>query len=112
MKHSVTLTVFYCCHNQHGQVWLGRYETAYVARTGGRTDGCLTFWRRGRFAALRVDPLQLRRAGLKDNVALLVLLADRERPPDAPALLVGNTHLLFNPKRGDIKVLCRPCMPP
>jgi hypothetical protein len=83
-----------------------------VARTGGRTDGCLTFWRRGRFASLRVDPLQMRAHGLKDNVALLVLLADRERPPGAPALLVGNTHLLFNPKRGDIKVLQGPTHAP
>jgi len=31
-----------------------------------------------------------------------------------PALLVGNTHLLFNPKRGDIKVAAHrevPCQP-
>ena len=31
-----------------------------------------------------------------------------------PALLVGNTHLLFNPKRGDIKVAASresPCQP-
>ena len=43
--------------------------------------------------------------GLKDNVALLVLLQRQGTPPDSgePALLVGNTHLLFNPKRGDIK---------
>lgn len=26
-----------------------------------------------------------------------------------PALLVANTHILFNPKRGDIKVNCKPC---
>lgn len=60
----------------------------------------------------------MRRFGLKDNVALLVLLAPLLPPlpgseaeegtptadPSAPALLIGNTHLLFNPKRGDIKV--------
>jgi hypothetical protein len=48
----------------------------------------------------------MRPRGLRDNVALLVLLARRGAPPDGggePALLVGNTHLLFNPKRGDIK---------
>lgn len=106
--------------------WFGRYETAYAARTGDRCDGCLTFWRRGRFVALHSEALQMRSFGLKDNVALLVLLAPVlatpsgtpvlatppgpaaagrfTADPSAPALLVGNTHLLFNPKRGDIKV--------
>jgi len=94
------------------------YETAYAERTGDRCDGCLTFWHRSKFLALRTEGLQMRRFGLKDNVALLVLLApllaplpgsetEEARPiadPSAPALLIGNTHLLFNPKRGDIKV--------
>ncbi|CAL8463659.1 g3193 [Coccomyxa elongata] len=89
------------------------YETAYAARTGDRCDGCLTFWRRGRFTALRSESLQMRSFGLKDNVALLVLLAPVAAAPrglapavphpSAPGLLIGNTHLLFNPKRGDIK---------
>ena len=68
----------------------------------------------------------MRSFGLKDNVALLVLLAPvlasppgsgaaaarAAADPAAPALLVGNTHLLFNPKRGDIKVcsLKLPCL--
>ena len=67
----------------------------------------------------------MRDHGLRDNVALLVLLEQIAGPqqqgwhwgtgrakqngsagaPDQPpALLVGNTHLLFNPRRGDIKV--------
>ncbi|BDA48472.1 probable protein angel homolog 2 at N-terminal half [Coccomyxa sp. Obi] len=89
------------------------YETAYAARTGDRCDGCLTFWRRGRFTALQSESLQMRSFGLKDNVALLVLLAPVAAGPQglapavphpsAPALLIGNTHLLFNPNRGDIK---------
>ena len=52
----------------------------------------------------------MRAHGLRDNVALLVLLERRGAAPDQavpeqeePVLLVGNTHLLFNPKRGDIK---------
>ena len=67
----------------------------------------------------------MRDHGLRDNVALLVLLEQTAGPPQQdwqwgsgraeqngstggpdqpPALLVGNTHLLFNPRRGDIKV--------
>lgn len=54
--------------------------------------------------------------GLRDNVALLVLLqtaagaapwptyAAPGEPPTTPQILIANTHVLFNPKRGDIKV--------
>jgi hypothetical protein len=53
--------------------------------------------------------------GLRDNVGLIVLLrAQTPAPPsspedfpaphdEGPTLIVANTHLLFNPKRGDIK---------
>lgn len=72
--------------------------------------------------------------GLNDNVALLAVLKCAAEPsvhggshhssssaslsnlPDsqarvserrlAPKMVVGNTHLLFNPRRGDIKVWC------
>jgi len=53
--------------------------------------------------------------GLKDNVGLIAVLrahtpapipAPSHLPPatdGSPTLVVANTHLLFNPKRGDIK---------
>ena len=179
-----------------------RYDVRYVRRTGDRPDGCLTFWRRGAFREVTAEAVRLRDLGLRDNVALLVLLEPtpqgarsggasggpteaRKHPdasngeaakgaaeafpagscrsdtgaagagegacgsaangdmqdaalaqplygqcsdkaggaagdlaaagqlaeghggggaPQAPLLLVGNTHLLFNPRRGDIKV--------
>ena len=178
----------------------------YVRRTGDRPDGCLTFWRRGAFREVTAEAVRLRDLGLRDNVALLVLLepvpqgaagggatetpsypcaangkaasfASEALPADssrgdsaaqgcavsagesacgsaanwdvqdaavgqpaygqgsgkaggaasasaangrlaegleggselsAPLLLVGNTHLLFNPRRGDIKVMALP----
>lgn len=180
-----------------------RYDVRYVRRTGDRPDGCLTFWRRGALREVTAEAVRLRDLGLRDNVALLVLLepvpqgaagglltetptcpnasngkaanfasgalpADSSRgdsaaqgcavsagesacdsaangemqdaamgqpaygqgsgkaggaagasvadgrlaegveggsAPPAPLLLVGNTHLLFNPRRGDIKVM-------
>ena len=46
---------------------------------------------------------------LKDNVALIVLLRPRETAwtmgRRLPCIAFANTHLLFNPKRGDIKAL-------
>lgn len=83
------------------------YDTAYAPRTGGRADGCLTAWRRGRFEEA-APPCTLAMAdhGLKDNVALIVALrpVGPSAGPAAPTLLVANTHLLFNPKRGDVKL--------
>ena len=156
-----------------------------MRRTGDRPDGCLTFWDAARFTAVSAEALRMRDLGLRDNVALLVLLqpiaggggagggagpraggpeaaacgdaaascgaageaacgggrapADAQVANGAPAggfaphaphmqkvgagvgvpvaggtgaagaplLLVGNTHLLFNPRRGDIKVWSR-----
>ena len=71
----------------------------------------------------------MQKYGLKDNVGLIVVLRARtaspqaaslptgvssafEQPPatalQGPAVAIANTHLLFNPKRGDIKV--GPCL--
>ena len=112
------------------QTFTRRYHSAYASRTGDRSDGCLTFWRAQRFRAKTVQTVCMRDHGLRDNVALLVLLEQTAGPqhqdwqwgtgraeqngstggPDRPpALLVGNTHLLFNPRRGDIKV-CLCCL--
>ena len=50
---------------------------------------------------------------LKDNVALIVVLRACRGPPSSAgadsaqsglSFAVANSHLLFNPKRGDIKV--------
>ena len=48
---------------------------------------------------------------LKDNVGLIVVLRVRPQGSDAPSssqdlpvIAIANTHLIFNPKRGDIKV--------
>ena len=83
------------------------YDTAYAPRTGGRADGCLTAWRRGRFE-LAGPPQTLAMAdhGLKDNVGLIVALkpVGPSSSDGAPTLAVANTHLLFNPKRGDVKL--------
>ncbi|DBA69494.1 TPA: hypothetical protein ACH3X2_012770 [Trebouxia sp. C0005] len=125
------------------------YEGRYAQRSGGRSDGCATFWRKDIFIAVAVDIIRFQSYGLQDNVALLVLLHRKASFPDGddaasesvvevrmtvdesgdvsmlsgevqkwfrlhaelpvetlmdPALLVANTHILFNPKRGDIKI--------
>ena len=78
------------------------YDVAFARRTGGRADGCALVWRRD--AATPVEPvfsLNMRDLGLKDNVLQLATFALRHTQR---LLCVANTHVLFNPKRGDVKL--------
>lgn len=85
--------------------------------------------RRDRFKLVESQTIQMKPLGLNDNVALLVVLRCVQEPSahggplldvpvnpaadpqghnserrSAPKVVVGNTHLLFNPRRGDVKV--------
>ncbi|BBN11461.1 hypothetical protein Mp_5g12060 [Marchantia polymorpha subsp. ruderalis] len=95
------------------------YQGTYKGRTGGALDGCAIFWRSSRFRLLDEQSIQFDTLGLRDNVAQLCALQSigvRENMPsnievDLPdsgssgnVVIVGNIHVLFNPKRGDIKL--------
>ena len=77
------------------------YKGVYTARTGGRPDGLAMFWKRSRFTTEAMQVLEFAHLGLKDNVCQLTVLKSKD---SAFALLVANIHVLFNPKRGDIKL--------
>ncbi|XP_072350286.1 protein angel homolog 1-like isoform X2 [Scyliorhinus torazame] len=89
------------------------YECVYKRRTGVKTDGCAVCYKRERFSLVSAHPVEYFRPIVetlnRDNVALLVLL--RPLSPDCaqesskfPDICVANTHLIFNPRRGDIKL--------
>ena len=78
------------------------YKGVYTQRTGGRPDGLAMFWRRNRFTAEATKDLEFAPMGFKDNVCQLTVL--RSKQDSSLALLVANIHVLFNPKRGDIKL--------
>ncbi|CAG10641.1 unnamed protein product, partial [Tetraodon nigroviridis] len=89
------------------------YSCAYKRRTGNKTDGCATCYRVCRFAEVSVSALEFYRPETKlldrHNVAIVMLLrpvAPRGPSTEAlgPLLCVVNTHLLFNPRRGDVKL--------
>lgn len=73
-------------------------QGCYLRRGQSRGDGCATFWRKGRFAAVERRAIQYELMGLKDNAALVVVLRS-VGGTCAHDLVVGNTHVLFNPKR-------------
>ncbi|XP_012859197.1 protein angel homolog 1 [Echinops telfairi] len=84
----------------------------YKRRTGCKTDGCAVCYKPTRFRLLCASPVEYFRPGLellnRDNVGLVLLL--QPLVPEglgqvtvAP-LCVANTHVLYNPRRGDVKL--------
>ncbi|NWU98122.1 ANGE1 protein, partial [Upupa epops] len=84
----------------------------YKRRTGMKTDGCAVCFKYSRFKLISFSPVEYFRPGLdilnRDNVGLVLLLQPLlQEGLDLKAvspLCVANTHLLFNPRRGDIKL--------
>ncbi|KAK4291528.1 hypothetical protein Pmani_035657 [Petrolisthes manimaculis] len=84
------------------------YDGLFKKRTGNKSDGCAIFYKRSRFSLLEhcsVEYLQPQTSNLldRDNIALIAKFSSVTQP-DAPPLCVATTHLLYNPKRHDIKL--------
>lgn len=89
------------------------YTCVYKRRTGTKTDGCATCYRSSFFGELSVIEVEYFRPEIelldRHNVGIIVLLRPMvvqgsEVKVQGPPLCVANTHLLFNPRRGDIKL--------
>ncbi|KAL6584471.1 hypothetical protein OROMI_003760 [Orobanche minor] len=105
------------------------FRGLYKARAGDTHDGCAIFWNSGlffplpvmstiycRFSLLHEENIEFQRFGLRNNIAQFCVLKMNQdlartgataRSPcstSSRSLLVANTHVLFNPKRGDIKL--------
>ncbi|CAI9094476.1 OLC1v1030223C1 [Oldenlandia corymbosa var. corymbosa] len=98
------------------ELGLRGYSGIWKMRTGDPIDGCAIFWRDSRFKLLHEESIEFNRLGLRDNVAQICVLEslylcnDSDAAVSAPSLkrgkrvVVCNIHVLFNPKRGDIKL--------
>ncbi|CAK6957098.1 protein angel homolog 1 [Scomber scombrus] len=89
------------------------YTCVYKRRTGTKTDGCATCYRSSCFSMVSVTPLEFFRPNMellnRHNVGIVMLLRPMvpqgsEVKAKGPLLCVANTHLLFNPRRGDVKL--------
>ncbi|KAJ1476509.1 Endonuclease/exonuclease/phosphatase, partial [Baffinella frigidus] len=89
------------------------YTGRYLKRTGDQKDGCALLWRKSRLKMRAAKDLGYRVSETfdRDNVGQVVALETVESAahPGGEAgagqvLVVGNTHVLFNPRRGDIKL--------
>ncbi|XP_056219578.1 protein angel homolog 2 isoform X2 [Seriola aureovittata] len=87
------------------------YQCEYKKRTGRKPDGCAIIFKSSRLSLLSSNPVEFLRPSDalldRDNVGLVVLLrpnhASNHSDPSA-FICVANTHLLYNPRRGDIKL--------
>ncbi|KAM6917306.1 protein angel homolog 1 isoform 1-T1 [Lycodopsis pacificus] len=89
------------------------YTCVFKRRTGTKTDGCATCYRSGCFSEVSVTALEFFRPDVelldRHNVGIVLLLrpvvikGSKVKAKGLP-LCVANTHLLFNPRRGDVKL--------
>ncbi|KAJ8009111.1 hypothetical protein DPEC_G00085460 [Dallia pectoralis] len=84
------------------------YQCEYKRRTGSKPDGCAIFYKSACFSLVSRHPVEFFHRGTplldRDNVGLVLLLHPTGRSPTQACLCVANTHLLYNPRRGDIKL--------
>uniref|UniRef100_A0A3Q1H4Z8 Endonuclease/exonuclease/phosphatase domain-containing protein n=2 Tax=Anabas testudineus TaxID=64144 RepID=A0A3Q1H4Z8_ANATE len=89
------------------------YTCVYKRRTGTKTDGCATCYRSSYFSEVSLTQLEFFKPETelldRHNVGVVLLLqplvtqGSKVKVKGTP-LCVANTHLLFNPRRGDIKL--------
>ncbi|XP_074846094.1 protein angel homolog 2 isoform X2 [Carettochelys insculpta] len=84
------------------------YHCEYKMRTGKKPDGCAVCFRISKFNLISSNPVEFFRHDIplldRDNVGLVLLLQPRFHCKTTAAVCVANTHLLYNPRRGDIKL--------
>jgi len=89
------------------------YTVVVKPKTGDKDDGCLTAFRKDKFELEEECPVEYKVDRVpvldRDNVGLILKLAPKMGGATPRPLLVANTHLLYNPKRGDIR-LCQAAM--
>ncbi|GAA6085883.1 protein angel homolog 2 isoform X1 [Tachysurus ichikawai] len=84
------------------------YHCEYKRRTGRKLDGCMVAFKKSRFTLSSSQPVEFFRHGIsildRDNVGLIVVLKPVSASQSEHKVCVVTTHLLYNPRRGDIKL--------
>lgn len=87
------------------------YQCEYKKRTGRKPDGCAIVFKTSRLSLVSSNPVEFFRPGDslldRDNVGLVLLLRPKDtisQSDPSASICVANTHLLYNPRRGDIKL--------
>ncbi|XP_039597532.1 protein angel homolog 1 isoform X2 [Polypterus senegalus] len=92
------------------------YKCIYKRRTGNKKDGCALCYKTSKFDLISSELVEFLQPSVevldRDNVGIVALfqgvvpsdLKPEGRPSKASPICVANTHLLFSPRRGDIKL--------
>lgn len=86
------------------------YECLYKQKTGYKIDGCAIFYKRNSFRLLNYKGIEFNRTDVtnilnRDNVGIIAVLEPKTHClSESSQLVIANTHLIFNPKRSDIKL--------
>lgn len=84
------------------------YHCEYKMRTGRKPDGCAICFKTSKFSLMSSNPVEFFRRDIplldRDNVGLVLLLQPKFPCKTNAAICIANTHLLYNPRRGDIKL--------
>ncbi|XP_058462443.1 protein angel homolog 2 isoform X2 [Malaya genurostris] len=82
------------------------YDMIYKKRTGYKTDGCAIYFRRDLFNLIDHQGVEYYQPHVKrldrENVAIIAKLSVKSNPHQR--LVVATTHLLYNPRRQDIRL--------
>ncbi|GFS84950.1 protein angel homolog 2 [Trichonephila clavipes] len=86
------------------------FASIFKMRTGSNSDGCAILWRKKKFDLVQEKAVEFRSTSVelldRDNIGLIAVLKPNHPKFTHLLLHVATTHLLFNPRRGDIK-LCQ-----
>ncbi|XP_029394440.1 protein angel homolog 2 isoform X2 [Mus pahari] len=84
------------------------YHCEYKMKTGRKPDGCAICFKHSKFSLLSVNPVEFCRRDIplldRDNIGLVLLLQPKIPRAASSSICIANTHLLYNPRRGDIKL--------
>jgi len=79
----------------------------YKKKTGHRTDGCAIVYDSSKFELLDQQAVELHDQEVallnRENVALFAKFRFKKEPGEQKEFVVATTHLLYNPKRSDVR---------
>lgn len=85
------------------------FECLYKKKTGYKIDGCAIFFKRKLFDLIHHKGIEFHRIDVatilnRDNVGIIAVLKPKLESPKESRLVIASTHLLFNPRRSDIRL--------
>lgn len=82
------------------------YTGRFKKRTGDKVDGCAIYFRESKFELKEFVSVEFYQPNIsclnRDNIGVIALLKPKDNP--SKKVVIANTHLLFNPRRHDVRL--------